>query len=179
MAIVDFAYSPKKIERGYNNRTLYVNLSEMKIASKSVSEKMKETFTGGRGFNIWLLWNALPKDRTVKWDEPENEVCLAAGPLGGIPVYPGGGKSIAVAISPLTGMVVDSNVGGYFGPYLKFAGWDAFEVQGKPESEVVIFIDGDACRVQVEDATGLPSETHLIVEAMEQKYPLFVENTDA
>jgi aldehyde:ferredoxin oxidoreductase len=170
MAIVDFAYSPKKIERGYNNRTLYVNLSEMKIASKPVSKKMKETFTGGRGFNIWLLWNALPKDRVAKWDDHENEVCLAAGPLGGIPVYPGGGKSIAVAISPLTGMVVDSNVGGYFGPYLKYAGWDALEVQGKPESEVVIFIDGDAYRVQVEDATGLPSETHLIMEAMEQKY---------
>jgi aldehyde:ferredoxin oxidoreductase len=170
MILADFTYVPKKIEKGYNNRTLYVDLSEMKIKSRPVSEKMKETFTGGRGFNVWLLWNALPKNRIVKWDEPENEVCLAAGPLGGIPVYPGGGKSIAVAISPLTGMVVDSNVGGYFGPYLKFAGWDALEVQGKPESEVVIFIDGDACKVQVEDAEGLPSETHLIVEAMAQKY---------
>jgi aldehyde:ferredoxin oxidoreductase len=131
---------------------------------------MKSTFTGGRGFNLWLLWNSLPKNRIVKWDDPENEVCLASGPLGGIPVYPGGGKSIAIAVSPLTGMVVDSNVGGYFGPYLKFAGWDALEVQGKPKSEVVVFIDGDECRVQVEDATGLPSETHLVTEAMAQKY---------
>jgi aldehyde:ferredoxin oxidoreductase len=170
MALVDFAYSPKTIERGYNNRTLYVNLSEMKVASKPVSEKMKETFTGGRGFDIWLLWNALPKDRIIKWDDTENEVCLASGPLGGIPVYPGGGKSIAVAISPLTGIVVDSNVGGYFGPYLKFAGWDALEVQGKAKSEVVIFIDGDKCRVQVEDATGLLSATHLIVDTIAQKY---------
>ena len=170
MTLADFTYVPRKLERGYNNRTLYVNLSEMKIKSRPVSEKMKETFTGGRGFNVWLLWNALPKDGVAKWDEPENEVCLAAGPLGGIPVYPGGGKSIAVAISPLTGMLVDSNVGGYFGPYLKFAGWDALEVQGKAKSEVVIFIDGDTQRVQVEDATGFPSETHLIVEAMAQKY---------
>jgi len=170
MMLANFKYESKKLERGYNNRTLYVDLSEMKIASKPVSEKMKNTFTGGRGFNLWLLWNALPKDRIVKWDDPENEVCLASGPLGGIPVYPGGGKSIAVSISPLTGMVVDSNVGGYFGPYLKFAGWDALEVQGKPESEVVIFIDGDACKVQVEGAEELPSETHLIVDAMVQKY---------
>jgi aldehyde:ferredoxin oxidoreductase len=167
---VDFKYLPQKLERGYNNRTLYVNLSEMKIASKPVSEKMKSTFTGGRGFNLWLLWNALPKDRIVKWDDPENEVCIASGPLGGIPVYPGSGKSIAVSISPLTGIVVDSNVGGYFGPYLKFAGWDALEVQGKAASEVTIFIDGDACRVQVEDAVGLQSETHLITEAMSEKY---------
>jgi len=170
VAKADFKYEPKKLDRGYNNRILHVNLSEMKITSKPVSEKMKNTFTGGRGFNVWLLWNALPKERIVKWSDPENEVCLAAGPLGGIPVYPGGGKSIAVAISPLTGIVVDSNVGGYFGPYLKFAGWDALEVQGKPDSEVVIFIDGDTQRVQVEDATGLPSETHLIVDVMAQKY---------
>jgi aldehyde:ferredoxin oxidoreductase len=166
----DFKYVPKKLERGYNNRTLYVNLSEMKIASKPVSDKMKKLFTGGRGFNLWLLWNALPKNRIVKWDDPENEVCIASGPLGGIPVYPGSGKSIAVSISPLTGTVVDSNVGGYFGPYLKFAGWDALEVQGKAASEVAIFIDGDACRVQVENAVGLPSETHLIADAMAQKY---------
>jgi aldehyde:ferredoxin oxidoreductase len=166
----DFKYEPKKLEKGYNNRTLHVDLSEMKITSKPVSEKMKKTFTGGRGFDLWLLWNALPKDRVTKWDDAENEVCLACGPLGGIPVFPGGGKSIAVSISPLTGMVVDSNVGGYFGPYLKFAGWDALEVQGKPRSEVVIFIDGDTCRVQVEEGEGLPSETHLVVEAMAQKY---------
>jgi aldehyde:ferredoxin oxidoreductase len=170
MVKANFEYEPRKLEGGYNNRTLHVDLSEMKITSKPVSDKMKNTFTGGRGFNIWLLWNSLPKDHIVKWDDPENEVCLAAGPLGGIPVYPGGGKSIAVAISPLTGIVVDSNVGGYFGPYLKFAGWDALEVQGKPESEVVILVDGDQCRVQVEDATALPSETHLIVETMADKY---------
>jgi aldehyde:ferredoxin oxidoreductase len=166
----DFKYEPRKLEKGYNNRTLHVDLSRMKITSKPVSEKMKETFTGGRGFDLWLLWNALPKNRVIQWNDPENEVCLACGPLGGIPVYPGGGKSIAVAISPLTGIVVDSNVGGYFGPYLKFAGWDALEVQGKPDSEVVIIIDGDASRVQVEDATALPSETQLITEATAQKY---------
>jgi aldehyde:ferredoxin oxidoreductase len=170
VTLTDFKYTPKKLERGYNNRTLYVNLSEMKITSKPVSEKMRNTFTGGRGFNLWLLWNALPKDRIVKWDDAENEVCIASGPLGGIPVYPGSGKSIAVSISPLTGAVVDSNVGGYFGPYLKFAGWDAIEVQGKAASEVVIFVDGDLRTVQIEDATGLPSETHLIAETMAQKY---------
>ncbi|MEM3050759.1 MAG: aldehyde ferredoxin oxidoreductase C-terminal domain-containing protein [Candidatus Bathyarchaeia archaeon] len=170
MILAEFKYEPRKVERGYNNRTLYVNLSNMQIASKPVSEKMKETFTGGRGFNLWLLWNALPKNRIVRWDDPENEICIASGPLGGIPVYPGSGKSIAVSISPLTNMVVDSNVGGYFGPYLKFAGWDALEVQGKPKSEVVIFIDGDECKVQVETADELPSEAHLVTDLLAEKY---------
>jgi len=170
LVILEFKYALGKVERGYGNRTLYVDLSKMRIASRSVSKEMKEKFTGGRGFNLWLLWNALPKDRVVKWNDPENEVCIACGPLGGTPVYPGSGKSIAVSISPLTGSVVDSNVGGYFGPYLKFAGWDALEVQGKAKSEVVIFIDGDEGRVQVEDASQMPSETNLITESLAKKY---------
>ena len=170
MVIADFKYDLGKVEKGYNNRTLHVDLSSMQIASKPVSEEMKDKFIGGRGFDLWLLWNALPKNRIVKWDDQENEICIACGPLGGTPVYPGSGKSIAVSISPLTGSVIDSNVGGYFGPYLKFAGWDAIEVQGKAKHEVVIFIDGDLGRVQIEDASVLPSETHLLAEFLARKY---------
>jgi aldehyde:ferredoxin oxidoreductase len=166
----EFKYNLAKVERGYNNRTLHIDLSNMKITSKPVTKIMKDKFVGGRGFDLWLLWNALPKDRIIKWDDPENEVCIACGPLGGTPVYPGSGKSIAVSISPLTSMVVDSNVGGYFGAYLKFAGWDALEVQGKAKSEVTIFIDGDQGKVQIDDASQLPSETHLIVDILAKKY---------
>jgi hypothetical protein len=52
----EFKYSLGKIEKGYNNRTLYVNLSNLNIAEKPVTEEMKEKFTGGRGFDLWLLW---------------------------------------------------------------------------------------------------------------------------
>jgi aldehyde:ferredoxin oxidoreductase len=170
LAIAELEYPPVKVERGYNNRTLYVNVTTSKIVSKPVSQTMKETFTGGRGFNLWLLWNALPKNHIVKWDDPENEVCIACGPLGGTSVYPGSGKSIAVSISPLTDAVIDSNVGGYFGPYLKFAGWDALEVQGKARSEVIIIIDGDKHKVSIEDASELPSETYQVAELLVKKY---------
>jgi len=170
LVLAEFKYKLGKVDRGYSNRTLYLNLSSMKIASKPVSEDMKLKFTGGRGFDLWLLWNALPKDRIIRWDEPENEICIASGPLGGTPVYPGSGKSMAVSISPLTGTVIDSNVGGYFGPYLKFAGWDALEIQGKADSEVVIFIDGDEGKVQVDSGKELPSETHLIIDLLARRY---------
>jgi len=170
LAIAEFKYQPGKVERGYNNRTLYINISDKRIVEKPLTKDMKEKFTGGRGFDLWLLWQSLPRDRITKWDDPENEICIACGPLGGTPVYPGSGKSIAVAISPLTGSVIDSNVGGYFGPYLKFAGWDALEIQGKAKSDVVIFIDGDNGIVQIEDGSGLPTETHLLTGALAQRY---------
>jgi aldehyde:ferredoxin oxidoreductase len=87
LAISEFKYGLGKVERGYNNRTLYINVSNNQMMSRPVSQRMKDTFIGGRGFNLWLLWNALPKDRIPRWDDPENEVCIACGPLGGTPVY--------------------------------------------------------------------------------------------
>ncbi len=170
LSFAHFEYDLSKIDNGYNNRTLHINLADMAIASKPVTKETRELFIGGRGFNLWLLWNALPKDRIVKWNDPENEVCIACGPLGGTSLYPGSGKSIAVSISPLTESVIDSNAGGYFGPYLKFSGWDAIEIQGKAKTEVVILVDGDKGKVVVEKAEELPSETHLIGEILTEKY---------
>ena len=167
--VSEFKYSAGKINRGYNDRTLYIDLSNRSISEKPVTKEMKEKFTGGRGFDLWLLWQALPRNRAARWDDSENEICIASGPLSGIPVYPGSGKSIVVSISPLTGTVIDSNVGGYFGPYLKFAGWDALEIQGKASSEAVILIDGDQRRVSIEDGSDLPDETHLLVDTLTQR----------
>jgi len=170
MVIAEFEYDLGKVDKGYNNRTLYINLTDKRIVSKPVDKQMKDIFIGGRGFGLWLLWNALPKDRIIKWNDPENEICIACGPMGGLSIFPGSGKSIVVTISPLTGSVMDSDVGGYFGSYLKFSGWDALEVQGKAESDVVIFIDGDKGKVLIENADGLPSETHLLREILTEKY---------
>jgi aldehyde:ferredoxin oxidoreductase len=163
-----FEYPIRAIERGYNNRTLYVNLSNTTILSRPVSDEMKRIFVGGRGFDLWLLWNGTHE--RVKWNDPENEICIASGPLGGTTLYPGSGKSIVVTISPSTQSVMDSNVGGYFGPYLKFAGWDALEVQGKAERDVIIVIDGDEGIATIEDAEGLPHDTHLLGTALGERY---------
>ena len=163
-----FDYPIHPIEKGYNNQTLYVNLSDNTIQSKPVSDEMKKIFIGGRGFDLWLLWNGT--SGKTEWNDPENEICIACGPLGGTTLYPGSGKSIVTTISPATQTVMDSNVGGYFGPYLKFAGWDALEVQGKAEDDVIIVIDGDKGMVRIEDAEGLPTDTHLLGAALGERY---------
>jgi aldehyde:ferredoxin oxidoreductase len=145
--LAEFRYTPPKVQRGYAGQTLYVNVSDNTIAAKPVNDEMKRTFTGGRGFGLWLLWNAVRG--TTRWSDPQNEVILSSGPLGGTTSYPGAGKSIVVSLSPLTGSVVDSNVGGYFGPLLKFAGWDAIEVQGQADQEVIVLVDGNQGLVQI------------------------------
>ena len=155
-----FNYDRPVIEKGYTNQTLCIDISDGVISIKPVTEKMKNVFIGGKGFDLWLLWNAV--HGTTKWNDPENAICIASGPMGGTPVYPGSGKSIVTTISPLTGSVIDSNVGGYFGPYLKFSGFDALEVTGKTSKDVVIFIDGIDEKVQIFTTSGLPDDSYTL-----------------
>ena len=164
----EFDYELGEVEKGYTNRTLYVNLSDNTIASKPVTQQMKNIFTGGKGFGLWLLWNGVTGD--TKWNDPENEIVISSGPIGGTTQYPGSGKSLVVSLSPTTHSVIDSNVGGHFGPLLKFAGWDALEIQGKAERDVIVFIDGNAGRVTIEEAPEEAVDTHLIGEQMMEMF---------
>jgi aldehyde:ferredoxin oxidoreductase len=119
-----------------------------------VTDLMKDRFIGGKGFDLWLLWQAITGD--TRWNDPENAICIASGPMGGTPSYPGSGKSIVTTISPLTQMVIDSNVGGYFGPYLKFSGFDALQITGKTAEKTIIYIDGIEGKIELLAADGLP-----------------------
>ena len=62
-------YERPTIEKGYANQTLYVDLSKPDVSIKPVTEKMKEVFIGGKGFDLWLLWNAVRGN--TKWNDPE------------------------------------------------------------------------------------------------------------
>jgi aldehyde:ferredoxin oxidoreductase len=162
--LTEFRYEPPQVEKGYAGQTLYVNVSDNTVATKSVDERMKQTFVGGRGFDLWLLWNAVTSE--TRWDSPENEIVIASGPIGGITQYAGTGKSIATTISPLTDTVVDSNVGGYFGPLLKFSGFDAIEVQGIAAKDVIVLVDGNEGLVQIIEAPEESINSHLVSEEM-------------
>jgi len=166
--VAEFHYDLRPVYRGYAGRTLHIYLSTQTVTGRPVTPMMKEIFTGGRGFCVWLLWNAV--NASTRWSDPENEIVVAGGPIGGITTYPGTGKCTVVTISPLTHTVCDSNSGGYFGPYLKFAGWDALEIQGKAETDVVVVIDGDTGRVTIEEAPLEPVDTHLINRQLTELY---------
>jgi len=158
-------YEKKPVQKGYNMRTLHADLAGKKFTEKAVSEDMKRRFTGGKGFGLKLLWDGTKP--ATKWDSPENEIVIAMGPVCGNTNYPGSGKSLVVSISPMTGIPIDSNVGGYFGPYLKFSGFDALELQGKAEKDTIVFIDGTEGRLAFYEAPeGLEFDTHLLAETL-------------
>jgi aldehyde:ferredoxin oxidoreductase len=162
--IKEYKYEWHPIDKGYNNRTLYINLEHHKIHEKPVTEFMKEKFTGGKGFGLKLLWDATKPD--TKWNDPENEIVINTGPICGVTQYSGTGKSLVVAISPQTDIVIDSNVGGYFGPFLKFCGFDSLEIQGKAKNDVIILIDETRAVVEIYEAPYDPVDSHILAEEL-------------
>ena len=164
----EYTYTPAKLHRGYANKSLYINVGDLSVIEKEVTEFMKEKFVGGKGFDLWYLWNAVTPE--TKWDSPENEIVMSAGPLGALTQYSGTGKTLVAAISPMTGIPIDSNAGGYFGPLLKLSGWDALELQGKAEKDVVIFIDGNKGVIRFEEGEEYPEDTHLLAEALTEHF---------
>ncbi len=169
--ISEFDYSITPLDKGYTDKILYVNLSQNDIRAKDVDPLMKEKFIGGKGYGLKLLWEATTSE--TKWNDPENEIIISGGPICGITQYSGAGKSLVVSLSPQTDSVMDSNVGGFFGPFLKFAGFDAFELQGKAEKDVVIYIDGIKGRVEVFEAPKEAVDTHVLAEQLTE---MFAEN---
>jgi len=166
--LASFEFAPGKVEKGYANKRLYINLSNNQVEEKGIDPQVKDVFTGGRGYGLWYLWNTIKP--TTKWNDPENELLFCAGPLNGLTQYAGTGKLHVVTLSPETGSAMDSNVGGYFAPFLKFSGWDLLEIQGKAENDILIFIDGNEGKVVIEKAEGLESNSYLLIEELTDKY---------
>src|SRR5210317_2154501 len=127
-------YTVTTLDKGYTDKVLYINLDDNQFKIKDVDPMMKEKFIGGKGYGLKLLWDATTPE--TKWDDPENEIIISSGPIGGITQYSGTGKSLVVTLSPASGSVTDSNAGGYFGPFVKFSGFDAIELQGKAKKDV-------------------------------------------
>ncbi|WP_419662538.1 Aor3: predicted tungsten-containing aldehyde:ferredoxin oxidoreductase [Desulfosarcina variabilis str. Montpellier] len=157
-------YQRSDVDKGYTDHYLDIDLSSLTVTIHPIEEKIRRTLTGGKGFDLWLLWQAVDGD--TRWDDPHNAICIASGPMGGTPSYPGSGKSIVTAISPLTGSVMDSNVGGYFGPYLKFSGFDALRINGKTKGDAVIFIDGVDGKIQMMQIPDLPSDAYALCRTL-------------
>jgi aldehyde:ferredoxin oxidoreductase len=68
-------------------------------------------------------------------------------------LFPGGARFNVTAMSPQTGILGDSNAGGFFGPELKFAGYDQVIVEGRAQHPVYLWIEDD--KVELRDARGL------------------------
>lgn len=168
--VKEYQYDIFPMAKGYSDKTLHINLTDNQIKIKDVPLEMKEKFIGGKGYGLRYLWDATTPE--TKWNDPENEIIISGGPVCGITQYSGTGKSLVVTISPQTDSVIDSNVGGWFGPFLKLNGFDALELQGKAEKDVIIILDGrdGTGKIRIEEAPADPINSHELAETLTEMY---------
>jgi aldehyde:ferredoxin oxidoreductase len=146
-------YSRTGLNQGYADRILEVDLETGGMKTPTLDRQTRDYFIGGRSLGLYLLHSATtPETRAF---DPDNPLIIANGPLGGIPQFPGTAKAMAISLSPLPGIPGVSNFGGYFGAFLKYAGFDALVIKGKAADETILVIDGFLNKVSIEPAPGV------------------------
>jgi len=129
---------------------LDIDLSSGKVRVYRPDEKILKMFIGGKGLGAKVLIDNLKAG--VDPLSPDNILILATGPLTGTPA-PTSGRFVVVTKSPLTGIFTDCHVGGYTGPEIKKAGYDAIVVRGRATHPVYIWVDDES--VEIKDASNI------------------------
>ncbi|MBI4201300.1 MAG: aldehyde ferredoxin oxidoreductase, partial [Chloroflexi bacterium] len=135
---------------GYMGKILFVDLSNGRIREEAPGEGVYRDFVGGYGLGARIIYSH--QRAGVDPLGPENTLGLVTGPLTGTPASMGV-RYQAVGKSPLSGGWGDANSGGFFGPYLKFAGYDAVFFSGASEKPVYLLIDNG--KAELRDASSL------------------------
>jgi aldehyde:ferredoxin oxidoreductase len=147
------------VKFGYHGAILDVDLSSGKIEKVAVAPEDLDKFVGGRGLGVKILWDRLKKPG-VDPLSAENPLIFMPGPFSGLPV-PSSSRTCVVTKSPMTSPVKSdypcastvsySNVGGFFGPEVRFAGYDGIVITGKANEPCYVVIDDG--KVEIRDAT--------------------------
>jgi aldehyde:ferredoxin oxidoreductase len=138
---------------GYNGKIARINLSTEEITIEEPDWVFYRTYFGGRGIVAYYLLKELSPE--VDPLSKDNKIIVAASVITGAPL-PGFSRHSIGAKSPQTGLFGESEAGGYWGPDLKKAGFDALIVEGAADRPVYLFIrDGSIEIRSAENLWGL------------------------
>ena len=148
---------------GYMGKLLTVDLCSGSITVQSLNEEYTRRYVGGSGLACRYLYDIISAETDPLG--PENPLIFMAGPLVGT-AAPSCGRFTVSARSPLTGLWGESNAGGFWGPALRFAGYDGLIIVGKAPTPVYLRIaDDDVQLVKANHLWGLSTyETHDRIE---------------
>jgi aldehyde:ferredoxin oxidoreductase len=132
---------------GYTGKILRVNLTTGDCKVENLDENLAKKYIGGRGLGTKMYYDEVsPKIDALS---EENKIFFVTGPLTGTPTVTTA-RYMVVTKSPLSDTIASSNSGGYWGPELKFAGYDMIIVEGKADKPSYLMIEDD--KVEVRDA---------------------------
>jgi len=135
---------------GYMGKVLFADLTIGKLSDVTLDDGLQRDFIGGYGIGARVLYSQQQANTDPLG--PGNILGFLTGPLTGTPAL-SGSRYVVVGKSPLTGGWADANSGGYFGPQLKFAGYDGIFFTGISERPVYLYINEG--KAELRDASGL------------------------
>jgi len=150
---------------GYAGKMLFIDLSTGDIEEKETPKELAENFIGGYGFGAKILYDMM-KPGTDPLG-PDSVIGFITGPTSATKAW-FGGRYTVVNKSPITGGWNDANSGGFFGPELKKAGYDALFIKGISPKPVYIYINNG--KVEIRDASHLwGMDTKEVWEALKEE----------
>ena len=134
---------------GFTGNILVTDLTAGSITVDHPTEEWYRRYLGGSALAMDYILREVPAHANPLG--PENVLVFAVGPLTGTAIS-GQSRMSVNAKSPLTGVIGDAQVGGFFAAELKFAGFDAIVVKGKAANPTYLWVqDGKA---ELRDATS-------------------------
>ncbi|MCP4623569.1 MAG: aldehyde ferredoxin oxidoreductase family protein, partial [bacterium] len=157
---------------GYAGKILFVNLTNGEIKEEATDEELCLKYIGGYGIGARIIYSR--QKPGIDPLGPENILGIMASPLTGTSV-PASSRFTIMAKSPLTGGWGDANAGGYFGPYLKFAGFDGVFIKGVSDKPVSLIIEnGKASIVDAAHLWGM--DTFETEKRLKDEYGIHAES---
>jgi aldehyde:ferredoxin oxidoreductase len=135
---------------GYAGKILHVDLTKGKLSTEQPTEDFYKTYIGGSAMGTYYVF----KNTSAGADPlgPENTLTMMLSATTGVSIS-GQSRMTATAKSPLSGLIGDSQVGGFFPAEMKFAGFDGIVFTGKSPKPVYLWMhDGQA---ELKDASHL------------------------
>lgn len=126
-------------------KILDIDLSRLEIHTIDLDPQIVENYIGGLGLGVKILYDEVGPD--VDGLSPDNIIIIAPGPLTGTQA-PTNSRTEVVTKSPYTGLIGLGNFGGFFGPRMRFAGYEAIIIRGASERPVYLWIDDEQVRLK-------------------------------
>lgn len=129
---------------------LKLDLTTGKTEEFHIPQNWIRDFLGGASLAARILYDALTP--ALNPLEPESPLLFLTGPLTGTS-GPTTGRFVVCGKSPATGLWAESNMGGFWGPELRAAGYDGLWITGKAPAESYVWVHNG--RLEVRSAAHL------------------------
>lgn len=128
---------------GWKGKILRINLSNGKVSKQNLPKEWMRDFIGCRGINSKILYDEV--NPNINAYDPKNKLIFGTGPLEGTPIGMG---RVSITTKSDRGCIGEGGFGGFWGPELKYAGYDHVVIEGISKKPCYIWIDDEIVEIR-------------------------------